>query len=234
MQMSPGTTVTQQDLNPKPDLIPAHQHNLGNLPATSMDISDTTFQFGYNEQSMDFDSVGLASFEDFIGGVVEWETPQSGIIPASDASELSAISTAVSSLIQDTSDQKLATWRAAKPLAPLTQATPASKHAANLIARTVAAFPQMMTRRHTFPPFIHPHWHESSVPEILASCMSIAQLFVARTPDTRGFLWRAIEAEEQRLLDEVCFCIVCYPCFFDTDCYFRFWVRAARAFTNRG
>lgn len=60
------------------------------------------------------------------------------------------------------------------------------------------SFPRMMLRRHTFPPFIHPYWHWSNLPEKLASCMSIAQLFEARTTETRPFLWRVIDAEEQR------------------------------------
>lgn len=80
---------------------------------------------------------------------------------------------------------------------------PTLKQAATLIVHTLYAFPQMMLRRQTFPPFIHPHWHKPCLPEKLASCMSIAQLFVARTPETRIFLWRTIEAEEQRFRDEV-------------------------------
>ncbi|RSL49951.1 hypothetical protein CEP54_012181 [Fusarium duplospermum] len=74
----------------------------------------------------------------------------------------------------------------------------ASHHAAKLVLQTLYAFPQMMLRRKTFPPFIHPQWHEPCLPEILANCMSIAQLFAARTPETRAFLWRTINAEEQR------------------------------------
>lgn len=79
----------------------------------------------------------------------------------------------------------------------------ASHHAAKLVLQTLYAFPQMMLRRKTFPPFIHPHWHESCLPEILANCMSIAQLFAARTPETRSFLWRTINAEEQRFRENV-------------------------------
>ena len=78
---------------------------------------------------------------------------------------------------------------------------PAARHAANLISHMVGAFPQMMLRRHTFPPFIHPHWHLPAVPEILASCMGIAQLFVSRTPESRAFLWRTVDTEQQHFLD---------------------------------
>lgn len=79
----------------------------------------------------------------------------------------------------------------------------ASHHAAKLVLQTLYAFPQMMLRRKTFPPFIHPQWHEPCLPEALANCMSIAQLFAARTPETRAFLWRTIHGEEQRLRENV-------------------------------
>jgi hypothetical protein len=88
-------------------------------------------------------------------------------------------------------------------LASLRHGNPVLKHAASLIMHIVCAFPQMMLRRSTFPPFIHPRWHQPQLPEKISSCMGIAQLFVARTPETRGFLWRTISAEEQRFRDEV-------------------------------
>lgn len=78
-----------------------------------------------------------------------------------------------------------------------------SKFAASLLSQAISAFPQMMLRRQTFPPFIHAHWHLPSLPETLANCMSIAQLFATRTAETRPFLWRTIGIEVKRLQDEV-------------------------------
>lgn len=78
-----------------------------------------------------------------------------------------------------------------------------SKYAANLLTHAISAFPQMMLRRQTFPPFIHAHWHMPSLPETLANCMSISQSFAARTPETRPFLWRMVGAEVKRFQDEV-------------------------------
>ncbi|KAL7900526.1 hypothetical protein HDV64DRAFT_267582 [Trichoderma sp. TUCIM 5745] len=78
-----------------------------------------------------------------------------------------------------------------------------SKFAAGLLSQAISAFPQMMLRRQTFPPFIHAHWHLPSLPETLANCMSIAQLFATRTAETRPFLWRTIGIEVNRLQDEV-------------------------------
>ena len=66
------------------------------------------------------------------------------------------------------------------------------------IVHIIGAFPRMMLRQQTFPPFIHPYWHWPALPETLANCMSIAQLFDSRTPDTSPFLWRVVDAEEQR------------------------------------
>lgn len=91
-------------------------------------------------------------------------------------------------------------------LTHLRHGNPVHKYAASLIMHIICAFPEMMLRRQTLPPFIHPRWHEAELPEPIASCMGIAQLFASRTPETRGFLWRTIFAEEQRFLDEVCFC----------------------------
>lgn len=76
------------------------------------------------------------------------------------------------------------------------------KPAARLVYQMVISFPQMMLRRQTFPPFIHPHWQDQYLPEALATCMSIAQLFASRTPETQSFLWRTIDAEERQFLDE--------------------------------
>ncbi|KAF5667134.1 atp-dependent dna helicase pif1 [Fusarium heterosporum] len=77
------------------------------------------------------------------------------------------------------------------------------QNASRVIMQMLYAYPQMMLRRQTFPPFIHPHWHEERLPETLGNCMSIAQLFAARTPETEPFLWRMIDAEEERLREKL-------------------------------
>lgn len=77
------------------------------------------------------------------------------------------------------------------------------QHASRLIMQMIYAYPQMMLRRQTFPPFIHPRWHQKHLPEALGNCMSIAQLFAARTPETGPFLWKMIDAEEGRFREKV-------------------------------
>jgi hypothetical protein len=62
------------------------------------------------------------------------------------------------------------------------------QHASRVIMQMLYAYPQMMLRRQNFPPFVNPHWHEKRLPDTLATCMSIAQLFAARTPETESFI----------------------------------------------
>ncbi|OOQ83528.1 putative polyketide synthase [Penicillium brasilianum] len=82
----------------------------------------------------------------------------------------------------------------------------AQRHATYLI-QILRPFPQMMARRAIFPPFVHQNWHHGdgpkvrkALPEPIGNCMSIAQIFASRTPDTRSFVWNAIRTEQQRLM----------------------------------
>ncbi|KAH0524017.1 hypothetical protein TsFJ059_008939 [Trichoderma semiorbis] len=77
-----------------------------------------------------------------------------------------------------------------------------SNSAIDQLTHAIHAFPQMMMRRQIFPPFIHAHWHMSELPETLANCMSVAQIYSTRTPETRPFLWRMIGVELQRFQGE--------------------------------
>jgi hypothetical protein len=78
-----------------------------------------------------------------------------------------------------------------------------AQFSAGHILQTIRAYPRMMLRKSTFPPFIHPHWY-GSLPAPLANCMGIAQMFSARTVETDPFVWQTIRMEQQRLVDEVC------------------------------
>ena len=89
---------------------------------------------------------------------------------------------------------------------------PHAQHNADLIIQSLRSFPTMMTRRDTFPWFIHPHSQIASnptdaiLPEALSNCMSIAQMFASRTAETRLFLRQTIRAEYRRFGVEVhCF-----------------------------
>ncbi|KAK8129050.1 hypothetical protein PG984_010158 [Apiospora sp. TS-2023a] len=90
-------------------------------------------------------------------------------------------------------------------LSQISMSDPVANCTANVVMRMLRAFPQMMLRRETFPPFIHAHWHRSShadaaepaLPMPLVNCMGIAQVFASPNLETRPFLWRSIQMEQR-------------------------------------
>ncbi|KAH8895527.1 hypothetical protein GQ53DRAFT_744117 [Thozetella sp. PMI_491] len=91
-------------------------------------------------------------------------------------------------------------------LRPLPISSRSSRGNARLVLQKLRAYPIMMLRRETFPPFIHPHWHNwamSGLPGPLSSCMGIAQLFASRTAETTPFLWHTIRNETRRLYKQM-------------------------------
>jgi hypothetical protein len=73
---------------------------------------------------------------------------------------------------------------------------------ATMIIDMVCAYPRMMTRRETLPPFMHTNSfaedaddNQNKLPEQLTNCMGIAQLFAVRSNDTHSFVWATIQAE---------------------------------------
>jgi hypothetical protein len=79
-----------------------------------------------------------------------------------------------------------------------------------LIASIFGAYPKMILRRATLPPFIHPFSSvqlkatgNNSFPEPLEICISIAHMFVTRTDESSKFLYRTINTERDRLTKEV-------------------------------
>lgn len=73
---------------------------------------------------------------------------------------------------------------------------------AAMIIDMIYAYPRMMTRRETLPPFMHAlspvinsRDDQSKLPVHLTNCMGIAQLFVVRSDDTHSFIWTTIRAE---------------------------------------
>ena len=99
---------------------------------------------------------------------------------------------------------------------------PHAHHNADLIIQSLRSFPTMMLRRETFPWFIHPHSQllsksvGATLPEALSNCMSVAQMFVSRTPETKHFLRQTIGAEYRRFISEVRFLLA--PCSSNADC----------------
>jgi hypothetical protein len=87
-------------------------------------------------------------------------------------------------------------------LARLPMLDPVAQHSATLVMQALQAFPRMMLRKPTFPPFIHPSCHRYPLPEPLALCMGIAHVFVSPSVETRSFLWQSVEREQLRLVDQ--------------------------------
>ncbi|KAK4539339.1 hypothetical protein LTR36_000770 [Oleoguttula mirabilis] len=90
-----------------------------------------------------------------------------------------------------------------KALTALHAAEPIAQQSARLILQALCAIPEQMSRRETFPAFIHPHWESPALPESLAICMRIAQMFASRTPDITPFIWRTILAEQRHVMEQL-------------------------------
>ncbi|KAH6670595.1 hypothetical protein B0J14DRAFT_99524 [Halenospora varia] len=94
-------------------------------------------------------------------------------------------------------------------LSCLKMADPVAQNNAALLAQSLRSFSAMMLRKETFPPFIHSHNallpspKNACLPAPLAICMSIAQIFASRNPETQDFLWSTIRSEQQRLADQI-------------------------------
>ncbi|KAF2004894.1 hypothetical protein P154DRAFT_616643 [Amniculicola lignicola CBS 123094] len=73
---------------------------------------------------------------------------------------------------------------------------------AMLILQQFRGFPARMLRRDNLPPFIHPRWQRSVLPEPIAVCNRIVGIFSTRTVDITPFVWRTVLAEQKRWLQE--------------------------------
>jgi hypothetical protein len=104
------------------------------------------------------------------------------------------------------------TFHSTRALAPRPRTKPHQQTNAMLLFRIIGSFPEMMLRKETLPPFIHPTYinsHDNEQPDRLGSdplvaCRYLARLFSSRTKETSGFLWTMIKAESERLNFEVC------------------------------
>lgn len=105
------------------------------------------------------------------------------------------------------------TWPGAlsRSLSPRSLGRDGAQMCVMFLTRIFGSFPAMMLRTETFPPFIHAgcfaEARDRGTPsEALLNCMSIAQIFVSRTKDTKKFVWSTIRMEQERMWLEVCRC----------------------------
>ncbi|KAI0434623.1 hypothetical protein F5Y09DRAFT_296033 [Xylaria sp. FL1042] len=78
------------------------------------------------------------------------------------------------------------------------------KHQASslLLLETMRGLPYMMSRRETFPVFLHGQWHLPELPVTYTNCMRISELYIARNTDPHGraLFYSAMSQEAGRFL----------------------------------
>lgn len=93
-------------------------------------------------------------------------------------------------------------------LARLPASRPNSRFASSILMQMLRSFPEMVLRRENFPFFVHPiscrDTSDSVLPEPLLNCIGIAQVFASHNPQSKSFLWRAIESEQRCFVQKVC------------------------------
>jgi hypothetical protein len=99
-------------------------------------------------------------------------------------------------------------WKPPKVLGPKSFA-PQAQMATVMLTQIVASFPYMMTRKETFPPFIHRRCYDHSsgsneIPEILKDCMGLAHIFHTKTRESNKMFWRSVRMEQEKLYAQVC------------------------------
>lgn len=78
-----------------------------------------------------------------------------------------------------------------------------AQQSADLIMEALYAIPNQMLRRETFPPFIHPHWQLSVIPEPLAVCMHLAEAYSSGASGIQDFVRRSILTEQRRAVQRL-------------------------------
>ncbi|KAI1168948.1 hypothetical protein F5B18DRAFT_2846 [Nemania serpens] len=87
------------------------------------------------------------------------------------------------------------------PLAAELLTNPRHQASAMFLLDIIRGIPHMMSRRETFPAFIHGQWHKPELPTTFANCMRISQFFLARSTAPRGreIFYSALKEERTRL-----------------------------------
>lgn len=124
----------------------------------------------------------------------------SGSSPSDSISSPGYASTELSSLGRATTLSKLPIT-SPPPLAAELLTEPRHQASAMFLLDMIRGIPHMMSRRETFPAFIHGQWHKPELPTTFANCMRISQLFLARstTPRGRELFYSALSEERTRL-----------------------------------
>ncbi|KAH7068214.1 hypothetical protein BKA63DRAFT_521352 [Paraphoma chrysanthemicola] len=177
----------------------------GDIPEISSDM----YAVGEAQIGMDWDAL------DFVNNDILSQSPKGAFLHLSDPASEDVLTEPFLRGVRDLDansydgDFELAelSWLERGPsqdfLSLIPRSDPVKDCTASVAMQMLRAFPQMMIRRETFPPFIHGHWYrqlgtmEPPLPEPLVNCMGVAQVFVSHNPQTRPFLWRMIQSEQR-------------------------------------
>ncbi|KAJ2981165.1 hypothetical protein NUW58_g6756 [Xylaria curta] len=94
-----------------------------------------------------------------------------------------------------------------RPPRPVTELRTDPRHQASamILLEYIRGLPFMMSRRETFPLFVHGQWHEPDLPEIFANCVHVSRLWLTRnaSPQDRELFESTIEGEKERLINQI-------------------------------
>lgn len=108
------------------------------------------------------------------------------------------------------------TFKPLKAFLPRLNPNPTSRLTRTLIINTLRSYLDMFLPGRNLPPFIHPHSYNmasdyfsnaqyrtsQSLPQPLAICASIVQMFKAKTKDNSDFIWSTVRMAQERLSEE--------------------------------
>ncbi|KAI3324953.1 hypothetical protein HD806DRAFT_460789 [Xylariaceae sp. AK1471] len=86
-------------------------------------------------------------------------------------------------------------------LATELRADPTQQASVLFLLEIIRGLCHQMSRRETFPVFVHGHWHQRELPDTWVNCMRISQLYIARdvSPHGRELYYSALAEEITRL-----------------------------------
>ncbi|KAI0401292.1 hypothetical protein F4802DRAFT_580785 [Xylaria palmicola] len=95
----------------------------------------------------------------------------------------------------------------ASPPRPAIELRTDVRHQASImfLLENLRGLPHSLSRRETFPPFVHGQWHVPELPETLANCVRISQLWLVKNNsprDTERF-HLALSEEKRRLMHQL-------------------------------
>jgi hypothetical protein len=99
-------------------------------------------------------------------------------------------------------------WKPPKTLKRRSIDSAQAPKASMILGQIIASFPYMMTRKETFPPFIHHRCHDyfqdsHELPEILKDCMGLSHMFHTKTKESNKMFWRSVRMEQEKLHAQV-------------------------------